>query len=437
MKQLLITLLAAVFALPVSADVTLTQAANPAPGYSGITGGTFSGVGGDTMQADSAPRNTIIRGSNAWPQATTNTTGGDAKLCAGIGRRLFTIVDYSLIDAIDTVTVTMNGTATVKTAGGTDWTAATSNAATATSLATAVNAISGVNATAVGADVYITSAAATCTLTLATSMTAGEGTATSGTDGTLTLGGTVAAGTPLAASSGGTGIANNDAATLTRSGNHALTITTTGATNVTSPTTGTLATLAGTEALSGKTYEGNTITTGTGTLALGAGKIATINNTLTLSGTDGSTLAIGTGGTLGTAAYTSLTESTFAPDVQFGGANVGVTYTTQVGRYSKIGKRVFANGLIVLSSKGTSVGTFTIAALPTASANVTGNNSPCTIVGNTLAMPANTPVAYINPNSSVISFARYAAGSLSALMDDTDINNTSSIQFSCQYEAAS
>ena len=43
---------------------------------------------------------------------------------------------------------------------------------------------------------------------------------------------------------GGTGVSNNNAATLTRSGNHALTITTTGATNITLPTSGTLATTA-------------------------------------------------------------------------------------------------------------------------------------------------------------------------------------------------
>ena len=47
----------------------------------------------------------------------------------------------------------------------------------------------------------------------------------------------------LPANKGGTGVANNAAATLTRSGNHALTITTTGTTNVTLPTSGTLATL--------------------------------------------------------------------------------------------------------------------------------------------------------------------------------------------------
>lgn len=49
----------------------------------------------------------------------------------------------------------------------------------------------------------------------------------------------------LGAANGGTGIANNAAATLTRSGSHALTITTTNTTNVTLPTSGTLATTAG------------------------------------------------------------------------------------------------------------------------------------------------------------------------------------------------
>lgn len=49
----------------------------------------------------------------------------------------------------------------------------------------------------------------------------------------------------LGAVNGGLGVANNAAATLTRSGSHALTITTTGTTGVTLPTTGTLATTAG------------------------------------------------------------------------------------------------------------------------------------------------------------------------------------------------
>lgn len=57
----------------------------------------------------------------------------------------------------------------------------------------------------------------------------------------------------LGAANGGTGVANNAAATLTRSGNHGLTLTTTGISSLTLPTTGTLSTLAGSETLSNKT----------------------------------------------------------------------------------------------------------------------------------------------------------------------------------------
>lgn len=97
------------------------------------------------------------------------------------------------------------------------------------------------------------------------------------------------------------------ASTFTTSGVFPLTLTTTAATNVTLPLTGTLSTLAGSEALTNKTYNGNTWTAGTGVLTIAAAKTFTASNTLTLTATDGSTLAIGTGGTLGTAAYTAAT----------------------------------------------------------------------------------------------------------------------------------
>lgn len=87
---------------------------------------------------------------------------------------------------------------------------------------------------------------------------------------------------------GGTGIANNNAATLTRSGNHAVTLTTTATTSVTLPTAGTLATLAGTETLTNKTLTGNTavnLVSGSGTAVLNTtGTVTLPNATDTLVG---------------------------------------------------------------------------------------------------------------------------------------------------------
>jgi hypothetical protein len=67
-----------------------------------------------------------------------------------------------------------------------------------------------------------------------------------------------------------------------------------------------------TQALTGKTVNGLTINTTTGTFALTNGKTLTVSNSLTFSGTDASTLNIGAGGTLGTNAFTSTAYAPIA-----------------------------------------------------------------------------------------------------------------------------
>jgi len=85
-------------------------------------------------------------------------------------------------------------------------------------------------------------------------------------------------------------------------------------------------------ALTGKTYNGLTITSTTGTFTIAAAKTLTVNNTITLSApSDGLTLNIGPGGTLGTAAFTNATAyisstlMTTLGDIIYGGASGAAT----------------------------------------------------------------------------------------------------------------
>ncbi len=88
------------------------------------------------------------------------------------------IVDYSAFDGGETVTITLNGSTTVLTEG-VDFTAATSNAATATSLATALSGVTNVSsATASAASVTVLASDGADLETLTTNAAADEMTAT-------------------------------------------------------------------------------------------------------------------------------------------------------------------------------------------------------------------------------------------------------------------
>jgi hypothetical protein len=68
----------------------------------------------------------------------------------------------------------------------------------------------------------------------------------------------------------------------------------------------------------------------------------------------------------------SAAESTFTPTLKFGGASTGITYSTQLGRYARFGKRIFFHIRIVLSSKGSATGGASVSGLPSAAAGGLG-----------------------------------------------------------------
>lgn len=57
-------------------------------------------------------------------------------------------------------------------------------------------------------------------------------------------------------------------------------------------------------------------------------------------------------------------SGSWTPQLQFGAANVGMTMSSQGGRYVRIGSLVWVEGRIVLTAKGSSTGVAKIAGLP-------------------------------------------------------------------------
>ncbi len=127
---------------------------------------------------------------------------------------------------------------------------------------------------------------------------------------------------------------------------------------------------------------------------------------------------------------------TFTPTLRFGGASVGITYGTRLGKYWLIGEMVFIDIVVVLTNKGVSVGAATVAGLPFTSAN--DSHGPILSIFPLFnAFPAGTTVftANVNSNSTVIALTSYGAGALGAV-SDVEFTNTSQFNITGFYWCA-
>lgn len=126
----------------------------------------------------------------------------------------------------------------------------------------------------------------------------------------------------------------------------------------------------------------------------------------------------------------------FTPTLLFGGAAVGMTYTTQLGRYRVIDKRVFFEIRIVLSAKGSSVGNATITGLPiTAGISGIAIEFACSLVASNLTFTG-IPAADISANTATISMVSFATGGALAALADTAFANNTDLRISGSYETA-
>lgn len=111
---------------------------------------------------------------------------------------------------------------------------------------------------------------------------------------------------------------------------------------------------------------GLTITSSTGVLTITNGKTSTFSNTLTIAGTDGSTLNVGTGGTLGTAAYTA--SSAYQTPLTFGGTtgltNTAGTVSVNTVQFIQKLSNLTTNGNVKTSSGDGTISVDTTAYVP-------------------------------------------------------------------------
>src|ERR1700727_3474205 len=113
----------------------------------------------------------------------------------------------------------------------------------------------------------------------------------------------------------------------------------------------------------------------------------------------------------------------FTPTITFGGASVGVTYTTQVGEYTRFGNVVLFSFQIALSSQGSSTGIAAVAGLPIAA----GGTNVFMLVGYTVNITLAVGVSNVtmNPSGTVLSlFTESLTGGASNL-SNTQFSNTS------------
>ena len=126
----------------------------------------------------------------------------------------------------------------------------------------------------------------------------------------------------------------------------------------------------------------------------------------------------------------SPNTNTFTPAVTFGGASVGITYSSQIGIWYIIGSIVFFHLHVVLTSKGSSAGAFLVDSPPFNA--IATYAPPVSSSYNTMLGTIANIVSFKQAGNQKITASKYTAGAFTGLVD-TDFTNTSVININGFY----
>ena len=127
-------------------------------------------------------------------------------------------------------------------------------------------------------------------------------------------------------------------------------------------------------------------------------------------------------------------EGTWTPTLMFSLATTGITYSAQLGRYTKIGRLVIASGSITLTSKGTATGAAQIGNLPFTAANDT-IYAPVPTWAAAMSSVVGAMLLMVKPNDTKLNCYHTNNGAGVGLTN-SNFTNTSQLYFTAAYDAA-
>ena len=163
------------------------------------------------------------------------------------------------------------------------------------------------------------------------------------------------------------------------------------------------------------------------------GDISIANGNLVMStsgkGIDFSATA-NSSGTMTSELLSDYEEGTWTPTITFGGASVAMTYTTQAGSYTKIGRTVHIYCRVTLSAKGTSTGAAEVRGFPFTAKS---NEFPYIVISPGNVTYVGTPYIYVGGGSTSANFAQVTEAGAFGLLVETNFANNSDVIFMATY----